>query len=58
MTEKAVNFFVTMRCLMICKDENCPPTLRLRGGKLLAGAFDIGSNPPRLAIRSVGGWLE
>ena len=46
MTEKAVNFFVTMRCLMICKDENCTPTLRLRGGKLPAGVFDIGSNPP------------
>jgi hypothetical protein len=27
MTEKAVKFFVTMRCLMICKDENCTPAL-------------------------------
>jgi cold shock CspA family protein len=32
MTEKAVKFFVTMRCLMICKDENCTPALGPRGG--------------------------
>jgi hypothetical protein len=27
MTEKAVKLFVTMRCLMIRKDENCTPAL-------------------------------
>jgi hypothetical protein len=27
-TEKAVKFFVTTRCLMICKNENFTPALR------------------------------
>jgi hypothetical protein len=34
-TEKAVKFFVTMRCLMIWKNENCTPALGPRGGQHL-----------------------